>query len=109
MALVLSVDLMALVKNVAMYRTNTGPISGAHDIKKTLVARAASCTPVGVAGTAGERTVDGSGFDRWEQVLHRTSDTMYRPGSIKDRTGIEPHTADALRPMDYGTYISIRG
>jgi len=76
---------MALVKNVAMYRTNTGPISGAHDIKKTLVARAASCTPVGVAGTAGDRTVDGSGFDRWD-----------RPGSIKDRTGIEPHTADAL-------------
>ena len=35
LALVLSVDLMALVKNMAMYRTNTEPISGAHDIKKT--------------------------------------------------------------------------
>jgi hypothetical protein len=41
------------------------------DLLHTLVARAASCTPVGGARMAGERMVDGSGFNRWEQVLHR--------------------------------------
>ena len=46
---------------------------------------------------AGERMVDGSGFYPSHLVLQRTSDAMYRPRSIKDRTGIEPHTADALR------------
>ena len=105
---VLSHDLMAPVKNVAMYRTDV-----AHDIKKRQPNLRCSVTNRPTApgagaqwpppllslrddSAAGERMVDGSGFYPSHLVLQRTSDAMYRPRSIKDRTGIEPHTADAL-------------
>ena len=119
--LVLSHGLMAPVKNVAMYRTDVEPIDGAHDIKKRQPNLRCSVTNRPTApgagaqwpppllslrddSAAGERMVDGSGFYPSHLVVQRTSDAMYRPRSIKDRTGIEPHAADALRasPTHHG-------
>ena len=107
---------MAPVKNVAMYRTDVEPVNGAHDIKKRQPNLRCSVTNRPTApgagaqwpppllslrddSTAGERMVDGSGFYPSHLVLQRTSDAMYQPRSIKDRTGIEPHTADALSAL----------